>query len=388
MILRDALAARSPPMQAAIRAARSFFDTRPRVMSPEVLSLVATVVSILCVIAGGMYWWMNRTPNVRRDADEMLPLFGLDRDADGQQWVGERLATGAKPVPRPPTPPRPVAAVDEPPGGAGSAAARAGAASYASAPIPRTPPRGAPSLSDREGTRPAASHGGPQVAAQSTSQSASESAQNASHAGRLTPLEVLRAIPEVPVRRSSPQPDIGKANPTVRTFTTGSAGAAEARAGQNPDISFAARPVAKEAPKDAPVIGHGVPGTMIEGERLRFSVPAEGTLQFLPGRLQIAAGLDSGREIRFVNVPGPEGATVTFGRSEGAMYRHIQLRDQTVSRSHARMQLVDGQWELRNLSRTNAVVHNGRELATGEQQLLQDGDRIEMGEVLFTFRDR
>jgi hypothetical protein len=208
----------------------------------------------------------------------------------------------------------------------------------------------------------------------------------------LTPLEVLRAIPEAPVRRAEPAPNPVKANPTVRTFTSGSGSAAEARELNAPESAFAARAHAKDAlkdaPKDAPVIGHGVPGTMIEGERLRFSVPAEGTLQFLPGRLQIAAGLDSGREIRFVNVPGPEGSTVTFGRSEGAMYRHIQLRDQTVSRSHARMQLVDGRWELRNLSRTNAVVHNGRELATGEQQPLQDGDRIEMGEVLFTFRDR
>ncbi len=355
-------------------------------MSSEVLSLIGTVIAILCVIAGGVYWWMNRTPNLHRDADEMLPLFGLDRDADGQQWVGDRLASGTQPAPRPATPRRPVVAVDEPPGGAGSAAARASAASYAAPPSTagfrvRTPPRAAPGHVDREGERPAASHGAPKGGAPGGPAS-----------GRLTPLEVLRAIPETAVRRAEPQPEPVTANPTVRTFTTGNGGAAEAREVQAPEPSFSARAASKdpskETPKDMPVIGHGVPGTMIEGERLRFSVPAEGTLQFLPGRLQIASGLDSGREIRFVNVPGPEGSTVTFGRSEGAMYRHIQLRDQTVSRSHARMQLTNGQWELRNLSRTNPVVHNGRELATGEQQHLQDGDRIEMGEILFTFRDR
>jgi len=340
-------------------------------MNPAVLSLVATVVAILCMMSGGVYWWMNRTPNLHRDADELLPLFGLERDADGQQWVGDRLAAGNQhQVARPSTPPRPVVAVDEPPGGAGSAAARAAVASLEELPVTaglslHTQLRSAPSSLDQGNARPAASH-----------------------AGRLTPLEVLRAIPDTLVRRPEPPKPPVKASPTVRTFTTGSGGAAEAREVNASDSSFAARANHKDTPRDAPVIGHGVPGTMIEGERLRFSVPAEGTLQFLPGRLQIAAGLDSGREIRFVNVPGPDGATVTFGRSEGAMYRHIQLRDQTVSRSHARLQLVDGQWELRNLSRTNPVVHNDRILATGEQQLLTDGDRIEMGEVLFTFKDR
>jgi pSer/pThr/pTyr-binding forkhead associated (FHA) protein len=127
---------------------------------------------------------------------------------------------------------------------------------------------------------------------------------------------------------------------------------------------------------------------MVEGHLVRFSVPQEGTLQFLPGRLEIGAGLDSGREIRFVHVPGPNGMEVTFGRSEGELYRHIQLRDQTVSRSHARMRLVDGHWYLLNLSQTNPIVHNGDIVSNGNEHLLTDGDRIEMGEVLFTFRSR
>jgi pSer/pThr/pTyr-binding forkhead associated (FHA) protein len=79
---------------------------------------------------------------------------------------------------------------------------------------------------------------------------------------------------------------------------------------------------------------------------------------------------------------------VTFGRSEGELYRHIQLRDQTVSRQHARLRLADTRWHLLNLSQTNPVVHNGRVLSGGEEQPLEDGDRIEMGEVLFTFRSR
>jgi len=141
---------------------------------------------------------------------------------------------------------------------------------------------------------------------------------------------------------------------------------------------------------DAPraITAHGVPGTEVEGHLLRFSVPQEGTLQFLPGRLEITSGADTGREIRFVRVPGPDGTTVTFGRTEGPAYRHIQLREATVSRHHARLRLDHAQWHLTNLSATNPVVHNGRHLQDGEEQPLHDGDRIEMGEVIFGFRSR
>lgn len=136
------------------------------------------------------------------------------------------------------------------------------------------------------------------------------------------------------------------------------------------------------------VSAHGAPGSMIEGHQLRFSTPAEGTLQFLPGRLEINTGLDTGREIRFVRVPGPNGTEVTFGRNEGPLYRHIQLRDQTVSREHARLLFAEGVWTLTNLSKTNPVAHNGRILRLAEEQPLSDGDRLEMGEVVFSFRSR
>jgi hypothetical protein len=151
-----------------------------------------------------------------------------------------------------------------------------------------------------------------------------------------------------------------------------------------------ADPPLADPPLAAPraITAHGVPGTEIEGHLLRFSVPQEGTLQFLPGRLEITSGADAGREVRFVRVPGPDGTTVTFGRSEGPAYRHIQLREATVSRQHARLRLEQAQWHLTNLSATNPVVYNGRQLRDGEEQPLSDGDRIEMGEVVFGFRSR
>jgi pSer/pThr/pTyr-binding forkhead associated (FHA) protein len=142
-------------------------------------------------------------------------------------------------------------------------------------------------------------------------------------------------------------------------------------------------------PPNAPVVSDtGVPGTMVEGHALRFSVPAEGTMQFLPGRLEIGSGLDAGREIRFVHVPGPNGTEITFGRTEGALYRHVQLHEKTVSRQHAVLRWRAGRWFLQNLSQTNPVARNGVTLAPNDAPRLRDGDRIEMGEVMFTFRSR
>ena len=126
-----------------------------------------------------------------------------------------------------------------------------------------------------------------------------------------------------------------------------------------------------------------------DGETVRFALPDEGTLQFLPGRLQVVVGPENGREIRFVRSPNTPDTDVTFGRSEGPPHRHVQLLVPTVSRRHALMSLLDEHWSLQNLSATNPVTHNGRRLAPDEVvPLLVDGDRIEMGEVVFVFHNR
>jgi len=145
-------------------------------------------------------------------------------------------------------------------------------------------------------------------------------------------------------------------------------------------------------------------GEAVDGASVRFWRPADGTLQFLPGRLEIAAGRDAGQEIRFVRTGGPDGTCITFGRADGPPYRHVQLREPTVSRAHARMVLEQpgggsrdgspnqGRWRLENLSSTNPVVINGRSLdangGTMASVMLSEGDRIEMGEVAFVFRER
>jgi protein phosphatase len=111
----------------------------------------------------------------------------------------------------------------------------------------------------------------------------------------------------------------------------------------------------------------------------------DGTLQLLPGRFEISSGPGAGREIRFVRIPGVE-QEITFGRSRGPQYRHVQLESPTVSRQHARLIFKGGCWLLRNESGTNPTVHNGRALTSSlEEVLLQDGDKIEMGEIRFLF---
>jgi hypothetical protein len=191
-------------------------------------------------------------------------------------------------------------------------------------------------------------------------------------------------VPPTDVNRSAYAPPVSEA-----AWTSGMAPAANGPIGDGNPLAATAMP------NDA------LTGAAVDGALVRYWRPADGTLQFLPGRLEVIAGRDAGQEIRFVRTPGPDGTRVTFGRAEGAPYRHVQLREPTVSRAHARMTLessrADGQdgrssasgWRLENLSATNPVVVNGRPLASdggdGCSVVLGEGDRIEMGEVVFRF---
>jgi len=128
---------------------------------------------------------------------------------------------------------------------------------------------------------------------------------------------------------------------------------------------------------------------LVEGAQLRFFRAEEGTLEFLPGRLEVVGGEDTGQEIHFARQVGDEDLTVTFGRSEGPPLRHVQLLDPTVSRQHARMTYDGQRWHLTNMSTTNAVLLNGAALPDhGAGITLEDGDRLEMGAVVFVFHAR
>lgn len=120
---------------------------------------------------------------------------------------------------------------------------------------------------------------------------------------------------------------------------------------------------------------------------LRVHKPLDGTLQFLPGRLEVVEGRDIGQEFRFVRQPGSTRTEITLGRQDGAPYRHFQLHEPTVSRLHAKLTLEDRNWRLTNLSETNPASVNGTPLGAKEGSvILADGDRIELGEVVFVYR--
>jgi hypothetical protein len=137
------------------------------------------------------------------------------------------------------------------------------------------------------------------------------------------------------------------------------------------------------------VTGETEIGEPVAAGPIHFHRPPDGTLQLLPGRLQIVSGGEEQEEIRFVRVSGRETA-VTFGRSRGEPHLHVQLRSRTVSRQHASLSFHDGRWSVMNLSHTNPVVLNGRQLPATDAApvVLEDGDQIEMGEVVFRFRAR
>ena len=146
-------------------------------------------------------------------------------------------------------------------------------------------------------------------------------------------------------------------------------------AAASPHASFAA------APATEPWAGGN-------GRTVRYDAPLDGTLQLLPGGLEVVQGGDRGQMIRFVKLAGGR-PQITFGRREGPPYRHVQLQSPTVSREHARLEWDSDRWQIVNLSQTNPVVVNGRELPIdGGSHPLEEGDRVEMGEVVFEFRER
>lgn len=170
---------------------------------------------------------------------------------------------------------------------------------------------------------------------------------------------------------------------------------------QLPDSSEGLKPRARPAPEPAgtqrvavPVpnseVGYGppppaypTPGAAHAGQN-GYGDP---TLQLLPGRLEVIAGMPTD-SIRFIKQPGAK-QSVTLGRTRGEPGSHIQIPSPTVSRMHVRMSFEGGRWTLENLSETNPVAINGRPATgRGARCVLSDGDRIEMGEVAFFYRQR
>jgi pSer/pThr/pTyr-binding forkhead associated (FHA) protein len=121
-------------------------------------------------------------------------------------------------------------------------------------------------------------------------------------------------------------------------------------------------------------------------ETVRFRRPTDEAVQLLPGRLQVISGDPRHQEIRFVRIPG-RAAELILGREPGDTAQHVALNSSTVSRKHARFAFQEGRWHVVNLSQTNPVVVNGEELSAQDNaRPLDDGDQVELGEVVLRFR--
>jgi len=124
----------------------------------------------------------------------------------------------------------------------------------------------------------------------------------------------------------------------------------------------------------------------VSSETIRFRRPVEEPIQLLPGRLEVLSGDTQHREIRFVKLPG-EPMQLILGRDAGPSAQYVALKSGTVSRRHAKFAFSDGHWQIANLSKTNPVVVNDEELSHAETpRTLDDGDRLELGEVVLRFR--
>lgn len=156
---------------------------------------------------------------------------------------------------------------------------------------------------------------------------------------------------------------------------------------QGSQPSPAASAPAASAPAAAgPASGASLPepSSVIEDKTVKFYAPPPGTIKVLGGRFEVEK--PERNTIRFFSVPGSNGTTeITFGRKPGKPYTHIQLKEQTVSSEHAKVRIVDGEYEIVNLSKTNPTRLNGEEVSDAPTGL-KDGDTVEMGEVSFVFK--
>jgi pSer/pThr/pTyr-binding forkhead associated (FHA) protein len=143
-------------------------------------------------------------------------------------------------------------------------------------------------------------------------------------------------------------------------------------------------------PEEGPA-GNGVdtsapmpdPAEIIEGATIKIHAPPPNTLKLLPGSFEVVAGEPEIEEIRLYRTsPDPEIET-TIGRLPGEPYKHIQLKLQTVSRKQAKLVFSNGEYTLINYApeTSNPTRINGQEMGVNESRVLEEGDRIQMGEV-------
>lgn len=131
-------------------------------------------------------------------------------------------------------------------------------------------------------------------------------------------------------------------------------------------------------PPHARTAGRRIVGTMI-----RFSVPTDPAVTFLPGRFVVRSGPDSGQQLRFALLPGEREATITIGSDEGPPFRHVQLRAPDVAGAHVELSLREGRWWVRQLADGMVTRVDDMALDRDEVVPLMTGSRVQVGSVVF-----
>jgi hypothetical protein len=128
------------------------------------------------------------------------------------------------------------------------------------------------------------------------------------------------------------------------------------------------------------------PEEVLEGSTVKLAVPPPGTLKLLPGKFTVLAGDDKIKEIRFYKEKSVPETEITFGRSGGPQYSHIQLKPRSVSVKHAKLIYANNKFTIINYSSTNPTRVNDEVLPENGSAELQNGDKIEIGELVFEFQ--
>jgi len=121
----------------------------------------------------------------------------------------------------------------------------------------------------------------------------------------------------------------------------------------------------------------------IEGSVIKFHTPPPDTLKLLPGYFEIVGGETKLEEVRLFQISEEPVIETTIGRLPGEPYRHIQLQSHTVSRKQAKLFYTNEIYSLTNYApkTSNPTMINGEEMIENETRVLEEGDRIAMGEV-------
>jgi hypothetical protein len=142
----------------------------------------------------------------------------------------------------------------------------------------------------------------------------------------------------------------------------------------------------RSAAPPPPIAEGPAPAGWTDGGVVHAGQPPAGVLDVLPGRFLVDEG-DRQTEIRIYRTAPGERVETTIGRDSGPPYRHIQLLPASVSGKHAKLVFDKRTYSLINSARTNPTRVNGEEIEENASRRLVDNDRIEIGDVVMTYRE-